>query len=242
MEMVSVYAANGAHIPSVEARAVVQPLQVEAVLVGGDLLFREGLKRLLSDSPVVVVGEAESLAELLDTPSLALRPHLVMLLDVPMEEGAFSTQFKSLDALWPEARSVILASKAQIGSLAMAVSAGVSGYLLKDMSPEALLQSIKLVMMGENVFPTRLTAELLGGSTAMPARGVSARAPNLTPRELDILDGLLDGQSNKAIAAHLGITEATVKAQLRHLLRKIGAENRTQAALWAMENHVERRA
>ena len=204
---------------------------VNALVVGGDLLFREGLKRLFAETPIRVCGEAGNIQEAL---ALDATPDVAILLDAPMGKDAGAVG--ELRAKWPGVRTVVLGRRADPTMLAAAVEAGVDGCLLTDMSPAALVQSLNLVRMGENVFPTRLTADLMRPRNAL--EGASGRPINLTGREIDILRGLLNGQSNKMIANRLGTTDATVKAQLRHLLRKIGAENRTQAALWARENRV----
>lgn len=197
---------------------------VQTYLVGGDLLFREGLKGLFNGSPVRVCGEAASVAELLAEEATAA-PDVVILLDAARGSAA------ELRRVWKNVRCVVLARSVTADALKHAIEGGIDGYLLTNMSPWALVQAISLVKTGESVFPTRITAEVLESSRSQQM--VTCRAANLTPRETDILHGLLNGYSNKVIANRLGTTDATVKAQLRHLLRKIGAENRTQAALWA---------
>lgn len=214
-----------AHSSTIAAAASEEPA-VGAVLVGGDRLFREGLVRLFGDSRVRVLAAGQAPEEI-----DAAAPGVVVLLG---DVDAIGT-VPAVRRRWPAARLVLLAAVAESGTLTRAIAAGLDGYLLKDMSPEALAHAIVLVTLGANVFPTRLTPELM--RTPEPER--SAR---LTRREVDILNGLLDGCSNKVIARQLGTTDATVKAQLRHLLRKIGAENRTQAALWAREHGVGRAA
>ena len=204
--------------------------EVNAMIVGGDLLFREGLKRLFTETPIRVSGEAESIEDACAA-TLETSPDVVILLDAPT-----ATTVGELRAKWPAVRTVVLARRADPMMLGAAVEAGLDGCLLTDMSPAALVQSLNLVRLGENVFPTRLTADMMKPRGAL--EGASGRPINLTGREIDILRGLLNGQSNKMIANRLGTTDATVKAQLRHLLRKIGAENRTQAALWARENGI----
>jgi two-component system nitrate/nitrite response regulator NarL len=105
-------------------------------------------------------------------------------------------------------------------------------------SPEALVQSLQLILIGETVFPTNLALLLTEMSPPAPQgtiRGIS-------PREQDILQQLVSGASNKAIANRLGITEATVKVHLKTLLRKIDVNNRTQAAIWAMNNGFSAKA
>jgi two-component system, NarL family, nitrate/nitrite response regulator NarL len=119
--------------------------------------------------------------------------------------------------------------------LKAAMGAGADGYLLKDVSPEALIQSLQLVVIGEKVFPTNLAALLLT-QISTPAPQSSWRG--LSAREREILQHLVTGASNKLIANRLGITEATVKVHLKTLLRKIDVNNRTQAAIWAMNNGI----
>src|SRR4051812_43819098 len=115
------------------------------------------------------------------------------------------------------------------------MNAGADGYLMKDVSPEALIQSLELVMMGEKVFPTNLAAMLFDlNNASSPMNSIRG----MTPREHEILQALVTGASNKLIANRLGITEATVKVHLKTLLRKIDVNNRTQAAIWAMNNGV----
>jgi two-component system nitrate/nitrite response regulator NarL len=109
---------------------------------------------------------------------------------------------------------------------------GADGFLIKNVSPEALIQSLQLIMLGEKVFPTNLASMLLDMNAVSPQHSVRG----LSPREQEILQALVTGASNKLIAIKLGITEATVKVHLKTLLRKIDVNNRTQAAIWAMNN------
>ena len=95
-----------------------------------------------------------------------------------------------------------------------------------------LIQSLQLILLGEKVFPTTLASMLLDMTAAGPQHSVRG----LSPREREILQLLVTGASNKLIATRLGITEATVKVHLKTLLRKIDVNNRTQAAIWAMNN------
>jgi two-component system nitrate/nitrite response regulator NarL len=134
---------------------------------------------------------------------------------------------------YPDAHIVVLASDLSVDVLRDAMTCGVDGFLMKDVSPEALVQSLQLIMLGEKVFPTNLAAMLLDMNSA-PSPVNSLRG--LSPREQEILQALVTGASNKLIAIKLGITEATVKVHLKTLLRKIDVNNRTQAAIWAMNN------
>ncbi len=206
------------------------------LVVDGGMLFRDGLARMLTGTCFAVQAEATTTTALQHRGALAPPPDLI-LLDC---SGAADQMGPSLSALrncFPKARVVLLSTLVTRSSLCRAFGAGASGYLLKDISCEALVECLMLVAMGEKVFPTRL-AEMLADGEA-PAAGPAPPAPEadgqpLSRREWQILGCLVGGDSNKLIAKKLAITEATVKVHLKGALRKINARNRTQAAIWAL--------
>lgn len=158
----------------------------------------------------------------------------VILID-PVGIGGFADLVRSLKEACPDTHVVVLTGTLDAEIMTKAIQAGADGFLMKDMSMEALAQSLRLVMVGETVFPSALAALLIGGRLngaayqAVPHKGVSKR-------EAQVLRCLQNGSSNKTIANHLRITEATVKIHLKSLLRKIEVSNRTQAALWGLNN------
>jgi two-component system nitrate/nitrite response regulator NarL len=192
------------------------------ILIETNRLFREGLKHLLADTRFAVEAEFSTIEQ-------AVGGVVSSGLVITSEAG----NLQRIRSAYPETCIVILANDLVVDALRDAMTAGVDGYLMKDVSPEALIQSLELVMMGEKVFPTNLASMLLNlDSTPSPMKSVRG----LSPREQDILQALVSGSSNKVIAFKLGITEATVKVHLKTLLRKIDVNNRTQAAIWAMNN------
>jgi two-component system, NarL family, nitrate/nitrite response regulator NarL len=194
-------------------------------------LFREGMKSLLSKSPFLVVAEA---AGLQDVENLASGPAPdLILLDLAGEAEAAG--LRHLREQFPKSRLVILTSELSTKRLTTALETGIDGYLMSDLSPEALTQSLNLVLLGEKVFPTSLAALLIRGSVDNVI-DLPGNRRGLSERENQILHCLLKGESNKMIANRLGITEATVKVHLKTVLRKIDAANRTQAAIWALNN------
>ena len=210
---------------------------VRAFLIDSNKLFREGLKRLLDDSTFQISAEAGNLREAVSAVDKGLKPQLI-LMDLQNGGEEEAEGMRRLRAQLPDTRMVILTSELCTRRLANALEAGADGYLMKDLSSDALAQSLRLVMMGEKVFPTHLAALLIsgrinGGNTDMP---VSRKG--LSQREVQILRCLLNGDSNKMIANHLNITEATVKVHLKSLLRKINASNRTQAAILALNKGI----
>jgi two-component system, NarL family, nitrate/nitrite response regulator NarL len=208
---------------------------VTVFLIDSNKLFREGMKRLLEDSPFSVRGEAANATEILARDSSDVRPQLI-LIDPAGGADDEAEAMRALRAAHPESRLVILTTELGTRRLSDALGAGVDGYLLKDIACEALMQSLRLVMMGEKVFPTHLAQLLVAGRSEDNGAEVPVRRKGLSQREVQILRCLLNGNSNKMIANHLSITEATVKVHLKSLLRKINASNRTQAAIWALNN------
>jgi two-component system, NarL family, nitrate/nitrite response regulator NarL len=197
------------------------------ILIEPNRLFRQGLKHLLAGTRFEVEVEFSTMEQAVDG---AVASGLVIIGEVSKEPG----DLHRLRDAYPDARIVVLAIDLTVDALRDAMNTGADGFLMKDVSPEALIQSLELIMMGEKVYPTNLAAMLLDLN--------SAPSPNstrgLSPRELEILQALVTGASNKLIAIRLGITEATVKVHLKTLLRKIDVINRTQAAIWAMNNGV----
>jgi two-component system, NarL family, nitrate/nitrite response regulator NarL len=133
---------------------------------------------------------------------------------------------------------VALTSEADSREIGFDEIAPLSGILTYDLSAEAFVRSLLLICSGERVFPHDLA---LRRTPQAPPPSIEPR-PNgvhLSPREKEILSHLVAGHSNKLIARHLGITEATVKVHLKSVQRKISVENRTQAAIWALANLPE---
>ncbi len=209
---------------------------VEILLIDANKLFREGLKRLLETSSFVITSEADTLQEgIVRMESGGGAKVALVEFDAGSDDVSLLHQMREK---FPELKLVVLAATTRnIHHLARCFEAGADAYLLKNISPDALKQSLKLVLLGEKVFPTRLAALLVSGQvdTQKPATA-SADLEGLSEREVQILRCLLNGHPNKVIAKKLSITEATVKVHLKGVLKKINAANRTQAAIWALNN------
>ncbi len=207
---------------------------VVTLLFGRNKLFREGLKRLLKGSQFEVVGEADDVS-MFEIPT-ELEPGLI-LIDLSSNPSHIVDDLTHLSSALPDSPVVILNDNLCSNTLASCLAAGASGYLMKDISLDALLISLQLVVLGEKVFPTHLAALLVNGvANAVPASVPTDNSYGLSEREMQILQCLVQGDSNKLIANRLSITEATVKVHMKSLLRKINVSNRTQAAIWALNN------
>jgi two-component system nitrate/nitrite response regulator NarL len=199
-------------------------------------LFREGLRRILENSTFYISFEASSFAE--GSGHLAIQPTGIVIIDTNGYGEVLPELMETVRATAMPPRVVVLTDTIAIPRLIAALTAGVDGYLLKDMSTDALKQSLSLVLMGEKVFPTDLAHLLINNRFAANGNGSSDGGRKLSTRETEILACLVNGHSNKAIANRLQITEGTVKMHLKGVLKKINAQNRTQAAIWALQNGI----
>jgi len=208
---------------------------LKVFLIDDHALFRKGVSQMIGADPMFeVVGEASSGLEGLEhAPMLA--PDIV-LIDLNMKgvDGLETLRrFKAGDL---KARFVVLTVSDAEDDLLEALRAGADGYLLKDMEPEQLCDSLKKISEGVTVIQDRLTEVLkqalleLGNKSSLPA---TPEQVSLTDREQEILQCLADGLSNKAIARKLGISDTTVKVHVKHLLSKLRLTSRLEAAVWA---------
>lgn len=214
-------------------------------LIDESRLFREGLRRICEDWPFQIGFEASSFDDferrITADGALAPSPELV-LIDTPQDGRELREQLVRVRDQFPDSRLVVLTDHMQLGRLAIALAAGIDGYLLKDVSAAALLQSLRLVLLGEKVFPTGLARLLVNGRIAAGGNFTSddrgTEDLGLSEPERQLLQCLANGYSNRMIAHAQGLTESKVKGNLKTLLRKIQVQNRTQAAIWALNHGI----
>ena len=212
-------------------------VQVPLLIIDPNRLFREGLRGLLSGSQFDVTHEASDVTDGLEVVK-ANDEIGIVILDFSSDGSDAELQIlKQMRAANEDIKLIVLTNDMSARLLARALNAGADGYLLKSLSSKVLVQSLRLVDLGEKVFPTKLATMITSGQldpTVAEARVSSVKG--LSAREREILRCLLHGQSNKGIARQLGITEATVKVHLKAVLRKLNVGNRTQAAIWAISH------
>jgi two-component system, NarL family, nitrate/nitrite response regulator NarL len=209
------------------------------ILCSGNRLFREGLRRILTSTKTTIVAEVRTLTEAHDLMCSGEVKAGLMVCDA---DENFSDDFESLKSItdrFPKIGIVVLADQMSQRDLDLAMMGGARGFLPKDISPEALQISLALVVLGEDIFtaPASLKGPGMPSRTAQPVgQGLGNLRSPLSVRESQILQCLENGLPNKTIARDLDMAEATVKVHLKALLRKINVENRTQAAIWSMNN------
>jgi len=176
------------------------------------------------------------------------KPALVIV-EVNQNTGRLHEIVKQVRERSPETRVVTLADQFDLEMVRLGYEAGVNGFCLAAIAPEVFLKSLELVMLGESVLPCGVLRSIIdrtpqaGRQPVQDAKVAGSKlsdvtACKLSAREREILKLLMKGESNKIIARKLDITEATIKAHVKAILRKTGAANRTQAAIWA-SRHVE---
>jgi two-component system nitrate/nitrite response regulator NarL len=215
---------------------------MRVLLIDDHALVRKGLEQLLESRGIDVVASAGTGRDGIAY-ALQLTPDLV-LLDIKMPDMNGLETLVQLRASGVTAPVLMLTMSRDEADLQAALRGGAQGYLLKDMDPEDLVPALQDAMQGNNV----VAKELIGSLTRI-VQGQSQKTlqpgtllSDLTPREQEILRHLAEGQSNKAIARTLDITDGTVKLHVKSILRKLGVRSRVEAAVIAVEHGLGRKA
>jgi two-component system, NarL family, nitrate/nitrite response regulator NarL len=221
---------------------------VTTILVARNSLFREGLMRILSTTAFRVTKVAATIDDLTLQSIRNSRP-ILFLIGADGDHAVTARTVGRLKEQNPSARIVVLSNRSELDDALPAFRAGADGYVSEQISPDALIKSLDLVMLGVTILPAAFM-RLLGGENEMNSEDDPAvpaaqthvptfdhTSRTLSGRETGILRCLMQGESNKIIARQFDITEATVKAHIKAILRKICVRNRTQAAVWA-HNHL----
>ena len=210
---------------------------VRVVLADDQEMVRAGLRMLIDFQPdLEVVGEAADGLEAVDVVT-RLRPDVV-LMDVRMPRCDGIEASRRVLAAVPEVAVVVLTTFDEDASLAEALRAGVSGFLLKTAPPEQLLHAIRTVAAGNGLLDPAVTLRVIASSARSPAPdpAAAARLATLTARETDVLRLVADGLTNAEIAAALYLGEATVKTYLSRMLTKLDLRDRVQAVAFAFRS------
>jgi len=212
--------------------------QIRLVIVDDHTLFRTGLSELLTRRGLSVVGMTGHATEALDLVK-RLQPDIV-LLDLRMPELTGLQVLKGVIEANTEQLVVVLTTSVDENDLLEALRLGAKGYLLKDMEPDGLVDSLRKVMTGETVVASDLTSILAKAAVSgeTPEESAPVSVSNLTPREMEILCHIAKGQSNKEIARDLGITAGTVKLHVRAVMKKLNVQSRVQAAVLAISESM----
>ncbi len=209
-----------------------QPAKIRLLIADDHELLRSGVQATLAGTEIKLVAGVASGPTAV---KYALEHELdVVLLDVRMPDGDGLTALGHMKLGKPDLPVLMFSAYDHPTYVARAVALGASGYLLKNCSRDELLSAIRKAAAGENIF-TRLELRRTAGALATPRLAADVEAP-LTKREGDVLRQMAKGLTNQQIAEELHIRYETVKEHVQHVLGKIGVNDRTQAAVWAIRN------
>jgi DNA-binding NarL/FixJ family response regulator len=205
---------------------------IKVLIVDDHAIFRMGLKSVLhSDPEIRVVGEATD-GNQATAMVVELRPDVV-LMDVTMTYSGLNATVDILSKL-PQTKIVILTISESSDDVIEAVRSGAKGYLLKSMAPGDLITSVKAIASGGAIITPSMAAKLLDDFRANFQK--IQVVDQLTDREKEVLNLVASGASNRDIARNLYVSEPTVKSHLRNIMSKLHLKNRSQAAVYAMQN------
>lgn len=216
---------------------------IHTVIVDDHPLFRRGMVQLLKESPGFrVLADFDSALDYLE--HIQELPADLLLLDLQMPDISGLDVLRRVKAINDEMRVVMITASDDSEDLIKAISSGADGYLLKDTAPDEMIGQLESAMAGQvalNPSGVNILAEGLRNQSApsapaeTPSDGLDT-ASELTLREQQTLNLIVQGMSNKLIARELGISDGTVKVYVKNLLRKLNLHSRLELAAWA-HNH-----
>lgn len=213
-------------------------MAVGVLIVDDQPLVRAGLRKIFEADPGIdVLGEAGDGAVAVSA-ALRLRPQVVVMdIRMPGMDGIEAT--RRLVRAAPEGLHVLVLTTFDLDEYVFeALRAGASGFLLKDSPPEELLSAVHIVANGDALLSPAVTRRVVERFVALPPGrpDLAARVAELTTREQEVLRLLARGLTNAEMAAHLVITEGTVKTHVAHVLAKLDLRDRVQAVIFAYES------
>lgn len=206
---------------------------INVILADDVKILRAGLRAVLvSDSEINVVGEASDGKEAYEM-CVRLKPDVVLMdMRMPDYDGGYGTR-KIKDTL-PDIKVLVLTTFDDKETVEKAISSGADGYILKEMDNDKIINSIKAVAGGINVFCDNIFRSIKKDVLLQQ----DAKNFDLSDREIDFLRLICDGYDNKEIASQLFLAEGTVRNGVSRLLEKLGVKDRTQLAVFAIKNNL----
>jgi DNA-binding NarL/FixJ family response regulator len=211
-------------------------MSIRALIVDDHPVTREGLRTALelSEEVVVVVGEAGTGEEAVER-ARELAPDVVFMdVRMPGMDGIEAT--RRIREASPVTKIILITIDESRGAISEAIRAGVSGYLLKDASPDALVDAARNAVEGNAVIHPHLTKTFI--EEAQAATSDDPRPAPLSKREREILQKVADGATTRQVASELGISPHTVKTHLERIFEKLGANDRAQAVAIAIRTGI----
>jgi len=211
---------------------------IKVLVVDDHALFRRGIAAVLANRKnLEIVGEAADGLEAIEKAEQTMPDVILMDLNMPRCSGLEATQ--ALQAKMPDVNILVLTVSDNEADLFAAMKFGATGYILKNTEPEELVQAIFHIVQGGAIISplmaTKLLTEFKGLETRVDKESIQEADANLSPRELEVLQLVAQGATNKEIADSLFISENTAKTHLRNIMEKLHLANRSQAAAYAVK-------
>jgi two-component system NarL family response regulator len=212
-------------------------MSIRIFIADDNRLLREGLASMLADiDDITVVGMASSGSQALDQIKL-LHPEVALVdIGMPDKDGLDVTQTLHKDL--PAVKVIILGMPDLTDEIMACIEAGAAGYVLKEASFDYLVESIRSVQRGESFCSPRMAASLFSRVAELARERIPESSVKLTPREVEVINKIADGLSNKEIAEQLYIEEQTVKNHVHNILDKLQLHNRLEAVQYARERKL----
>ncbi len=208
---------------------------IRILIVDDHVVVRQGLAAMLTPrNGMEVVGEAANGREAVRLARKLTPDVIIMDLLMPEMDGLEATI--AIKEQNPDARILVLTSFSEEDRAVTIMTVGASGYLLKDSGADELMHAIRSIHSGHLIMSPTVMQALSNAARKQTSK--SHPAFELTPRELEVLQGIVDGLTNQGIAVKLGISATTVRSHVSSVLAKLNVTNRTQAALIAQEQHL----
>jgi len=214
-----------------------QAEKIKVLIVDDHQVVRQGLNTFLElHEDIVVIGEAEDGKRAVEMVRM-LQPDVVLMdLVMPQMDGITATE--QIHAMGLPTKVIALTSFSEDDKVFPAIQAGAASYLLKDVSPDDLVDAIRAVHHGKARLHPDITLKLMQQVSQMRATSQESSVNELTAREREVIRLVALGRNNREIAQELSISEKTVKTHISNLLGKLNLEHRTQMAIYAIKNKL----
>jgi len=209
---------------------------VRVLVVDDQQLIRDGIASMLDvQDGIAVVGTAKNGQDAIDQ-AASLKPDIILMdIHMPIMDGMAATE--KLRRQLPDSQVVMLTTFDDESYIIRSLQAGACGYLLKDIPVDDLAQAVKLAHAGVYQLAPEVAGKLVGNlKTAEPSNSPGSLEIDLTKRELEVLNLLASGATNREIAGQLFVSEGTVKNHVSNILNRLGLRDRMQAAIFAIEH------
>jgi DNA-binding NarL/FixJ family response regulator len=211
---------------------------LRVLIVDDHKVVRLGLMTLLQDLPwIEVVAEAGTAVEAIEVVEQQ-QPHVVIM-DIRLPGDSGIDACREITRRWPGIQVVMLTSYEDDELIVRAVQAGASGYVLKQVGNQTLMDALDAVRRGEAMLDPVVTRHVLSWMRQVEDGRDKAAFKNLSDRELEVLAELATGKSNRQIATALSLSEITARNHISAILNKLGLSNRTEAVAYAVRHHIQ---